>query len=107
MLSFEKVETLGRLVTIPPLTRLHIQKCLEWAEDNMNVDSSKILFMDKSCATFHGPKGWNIGWVMNRQNCHLCLRCQQGGGGIWVSIIGGIIVSPWKVSDSIKMTADA
>lgn len=26
---------------------------------------------------------------------------------VWVSIIGDIMVGPWKVSDGVKMSADA
>ena len=105
----DEVRTLARLVTTPLLTKIHVQKCLKWAEDNMKVNfSSKILLMDKYCAIFFCSDNWCKGWVVSSQD-HQHLRSQQGGGGImiWASIIGGIMVGLRKAPDGIKMIAFA
>ena len=57
----KKVETSWRLEIIPPLIEIHVQKRLKWAENNMNVDFSKILFTDKSRATIDVPNSCSKG----------------------------------------------
>ena len=39
-------------LTTPPLTKIHGQKRLKWAEDNIKVDFSKVLFTAES---YDGP----------------------------------------------------
>ena len=105
----KKVGTSVKSITMPPLTKIHVQKHLKWAEGNMKVDFSKVLFMDESCDSLNGPDDWSKRLVVNRWDCYKHLRCQQEGGGILIcaGIIGDIILGLWNVPDSIKMIADA
>ena len=48
----KKVGTSVRPVTKSWLTKEHIQMHLKWAKENMKVDFSKVLFTDKSRATW-------------------------------------------------------
>lgn len=105
----KKIALPTKAVSKPPLKQNHIENRLKWAEDNMKVDFSKVLFTDETRATLDGPDGWCKGWVIIGQNRHQRLRRQQGGGGImiWAGIIGGTLVGPWRVPDGVKMTAVA
>lgn len=42
-------------VTMPPLTKGHIQKNLKWAKDSMKVDYAMVLVTYESRATTDGP----------------------------------------------------
>ena len=69
--------------TKPPLKQCHIQNRLKWAEDNMKIDFSKVLFTDEVRVTLDGPDDWSKGWVINGQARHHRLRRQQGVEGSW------------------------
>ena len=84
--------------TKQPLKQYHIQNRLKWAEDNMKVDFSKVLFTDEVRVTLDGPDGWNKGWVINGQARHHRLRRQQGVEGSWCGLasLKGLLLSLGK-----------
>ena len=74
----------------------------------MTTNFSKVVFTDEARATLDGKDGWSKGWVGNGCASLSRFRRPQGGGGImiWVGIIGGIMVRPWRVSQEIKITTE-
>ena len=92
---------------IPLLTRRHKTLRIDWAKTYMKTDMKHLLFTDKSRATLDGPDGWSRGWVIRGDQCPTRIRRQQGGGGImlWVGIVGGELVGPFRVQEGVKLTS--
>ena len=74
----------------------------------MMTNLFKVVFTDETRATLYGPDGWSKGWVADGCGSSNCLRRPQGGGGImiWAGTIHGMMVSPWRVSEEIQITAE-
>ena len=77
-----KLGTVKKVVASAPLTKLHHQKRLDWADKYMKQDLRKVLRTDECRATLDGPDGWARGWVLNGRQSRNRMRRQQGGGGI-------------------------
>ena len=75
----------------------------------MKTDFSKVLFTDEMRVTLDGPHGCSNGWVLYGRALQQRLRRQQGCGGIrvWAGIIGGTLVGPCRVSESVRITSNA
>lgn len=102
-----KLGTVKKAIASPPLTKLHRQKRLEWADRYMKQDFSKVLWTDECRATLDGPDGWARGWVLNGRQARNRFRRQQGGGGVmfWAGLLGNTIVGPFRVEQGVKLNS--
>ena len=91
----------------PPLTMNHKEKRVEFAVKYMKQDSDKVTFTDECRGTLDSPDGFSRGCVLNKLDIPVRLRRQQGGSGVifWAAIFGSKFIGPFKVQDSVKMTA--
>ena len=44
----------------------------------MKIDFSKVIFMNKSQVTFHGPDKWVKGWILSNSDMSVVKRRLQG-----------------------------
>ena len=103
-----KMGNVKKMIASPPLSKLHRQKRVEWAERYLKQDFSKVLWTDECRATLDGPDGWARGWVLNgRQSCNR-MRRQQGGGGVmfWAGLLANTIIGPFRVQQGVKMNSE-
>ena len=91
-----------------PLTQIHKGKRLQWAQDNIKIDFSKVIFTDESRWTLDGPGGWSKGWILDDRTAPITKRRQQDGGGIviWTGIVGNKLIGPFKVDDGVTLTSE-
>ena len=92
----------------PPLSKLHRQKRLDWADMYLKQDFSKVLWTDECRATLDGPDGWARGWVFKGRQSQNRMRRQQGGGSImfWAGMLGSTIIGPFRVEQGVKMNSE-
>ena len=65
----------------PSLSKTQKQTRVKWAEDNVKVNFSKVLFAAETRTTLDGLDGWSKGWASIGGDRHHHLRRRQGGGG--------------------------
>ena len=89
-----------------PLKGIHKKKRMDWAKNNMKVNSQSVLFTDECRATLDGPDRWMRGWYCKESPRPERIRREQCRGGVmvWAAIIGNELVGPFSVSDGVKMT---
>ena len=85
----------------------HKKRRVEFAVKNMKQDFDKVMFTDECLATLDGPDGFSRGWVLNKLEIPFRLPRQQGGGGVMfrAAILGSKLIGPFKVPDSVELTA--
>lgn len=92
---------------LPPLNKTHKEKRMQWAQQYLKTDFSKVLWTDEMRVTLDGPDGWARGWVANGQVTPTRLHRQQGGGGVmvWAGIIKDEVVGPFQVPEGVKINS--
>lgn len=80
---------------------------MKLATQYMQTDFPTVHFTDKWCATLNRPDGRSKSWVATGGYRSQMLRWQQSKCGVILAcrIIGAEMVSPWRILDSVKMTA--
>lgn len=61
------LQGLGKVLKVktrPPLNQNHKCKRMEWAQQYIKTDFSKVLWTDEMRVTLDGPDGWARGWVI-------------------------------------------
>jgi len=104
----EVLRTLGKVKSPskkPPLSKIHREKRVQWAEKYVKMDFKNVVFTDECRATLDGPDGWSSGWVLNGRPVKLRIRRQQGGGGVMfcAGIKGNEIIGPFRVQQGVKV----
>lgn len=91
----------------PLLTNAYKEKCLQWAQQCMNINFQTVLFIYKCNATLDVPDVWRSGWLMNSHCVPTRLHRQQGGGRMmfWAGMLGIEMVRPFRVPEGFKMTS--
>lgn len=103
----KNIGNLRKPKALPPITKAHKQKRLEWAKMYMKLDFKRVIFSDECRATLDGPDGFCRGWLREGHSVPYRLRRQQGGGGVlfWAAIHGSNLIGPYKVDDGVKMNS--
>jgi transposase len=106
--TLNKLGSVKKPLKQPLLTRMHKEKRVKWAQDNMKTDFSNVIFTDECRATLDGPDGWAYGWVLHGHPQQTRIRRQQGGGGVmfWAGIVGNTLIGPFKVPQGVKLNAE-
>ena len=88
----------------PNLSNIHIEKRVQWAENNVKMDLKKDN-TDDCQATLDEPDGLSVGWVLNGRPVGLRIRRQQGGGGVifWAGIKDSEIIGPFRAPQGVKV----
>ena len=104
----EMLRNLGKVkkpIKKPPLSKIHREKRVQWAEQYVKMDFKNVVFTDECRATLDGPDGWSSGWVLNGRPVGSRIRRQQGDGGVmfWAGIKDQDIIGPFRVPQGVKI----
>ncbi|KAF4726495.1 hypothetical protein FOZ63_024500, partial [Perkinsus olseni] len=106
--ALNKVGKVRKAIAKPPLTKIHKEKRLAWARDNLKRDFSWVIWTDEAHVSMDGPDGWARGWIMSESRTPSRNKRQQGGGGlmIWVGIVDGRVIGPERVKPGVKLNSE-
>ena len=105
------LQTLGSVIKSsrrPPLTHVHKGERPKWAQNNMKIHFSKVIFTKEGRVDFDGPDGPPKEWILDHQKAPITKRRQQDGGGIMIlaGIVGSKLTGPFKEDDGGKFTSE-
>ena len=102
--TLKKVAKMRSPIKKPPLSIMHKEKWLEWAQTYLKTNFNNVFFTDECRATLDGPDYWSSGWVLNNREPSERKIRQQGGGSVmfWAGIINNIIIGPILIPSGTK-----